>query len=47
MQPVRTVPNPLSDQTSALWDLPTGASVVAALGFVFAVSLGAAVVLRE
>ena len=32
---------------SALWDLPTGASVIAALGVAFAVSLGASVVLRE
>ncbi len=32
---------------SALWDLPTGASVVAALGVAFAVSLGASVILRE
>ena len=32
---------------SALWDLPTGASVVAALGVAFAVSLGASVMLRE
>ncbi len=32
---------------SALWDLPTGASVVAALGVAFAVSLGATVILRE
>jgi len=32
---------------SALWDLPTGASVVAALGVAFAVSLGASVILSE
>jgi zinc/manganese transport system permease protein len=32
---------------SALWDLPTGASVVAALGVAFALSLGASAILRE
>ena len=32
---------------SALWDLPTGASVIAALGVAFAVLLGASLILRE
>ena len=32
---------------SALWDLPTGASVIAALGVAFAVSLSASLILRE
>ncbi len=31
---------------SAFWDLPTGASVIAALGVAFAVSLSASVILR-